>query len=123
MPVQNYRQLEVWQKGMDLVALNYRQTARFPREEIYGITNQLRRASASIPSNIAEGQGRRSTREFLHHLSIARGSALEMQTQIEIAKRLQYLTEDQAVELDYLTVNVIRLLSGLMNALDRKLQA
>ncbi len=123
MPVQNYRELEVWQKGLDLVVLIYRETARFPREEIYGLTNQLRRASVSIPSNIAEGQGRRSTKEFLHHLSIARGSALEVQTQLEIAKRLQYLTEDQATELDCLTVMVIRLLSGLMNALDRKLQA
>jgi four helix bundle protein len=123
MPVQNYRELEVWQKAMDLVALVYRQTARFPREEMYGLRNQLRRASVSIPSNIAEGQGRRTTKEFLHHLSIARGSVLEVQTQVEIAKRLQYLTEDQAAELDRLIVMVLRLLNGLMNALDRKLES
>lgn len=122
MAVRDYRELEVWQKAMDLVALVYRQTARFPREEMYGLTNQLRRASVSIPSNIAEGQGRRTTKEFLYHLSVARGSVLEIQTQVEIAKRLLYLTGDQCIELDQQIIMVIRLLNGLMNALDRKLQ-
>jgi four helix bundle protein len=122
MTVQDYRQLEVWQKAMDLVLLVYRCTAHFPKDEMYGLTNQLRRASVSIPSNIAEGQGRRTTKEFLHHLSIARGSALEVQTQAEIAKRLEYLTEDQAGKLDEAICVVIRLLNGLINALERKLQ-
>jgi four helix bundle protein len=123
MTVQDYRQLEVWQQAMHLVMLVYRSAACFPKEEMYGLTNQLRRASVSIPSNIAEGQGRRTTREFLHHLSIARGSALEVQTQAEIAKRLKYLTEDPARELDEATRVVIRLLNGLINALERKLQS
>ena len=122
MAVLDYRELEVWQKAMDLVKMVYRHTAGFPREEMFGLTNQLRRASVSIPSNVAEGQGRRTTKEFLYHLSVARGSILEVQTQVEIARRLLYLTEDQGKELDQQIIMVIRLLNGLMNALDRKLQ-
>jgi four helix bundle protein len=121
MAVQNYRELEVWQKAMELVVLIYRHTSNFPRQEMYGLTNQLRRASVAVPSNIAEGQGRRTTKEFLHFLSIAKGSLLEVQTQVEIAKRLLYLPEEQARDLDSLVISVIRLLCALMNALDRKL--
>ena len=84
MPVKTYEELEVWQKAMELVALIYRLTKGFPREEVYGLTSQLRRAAVSVPSNIAEGQGRRSTKEFLNHLSMARGSLLEVETQTEI---------------------------------------
>jgi len=76
----------------------------------------------SVPSNIAEGQGRRTTKEFLNHLSMARGSLLEVQTQVEIACRLQYLESEQTHLLHVQTTVVVRLLNGLMNALDRKLQ-
>ncbi|NLE58773.1 MAG: four helix bundle protein [Planctomycetes bacterium] len=122
MAVQDYRQLEVWQKAMELVTLVYQHTKGFPKEEVYGLTSQLRRAAVSVPSNIAEGQGRRSTKEFLNHLSIARGSLLEVQTQLEIARRLSYLNEQQMKELDQQLGTVIRLLNGLMNALDRKIK-
>ncbi len=89
MKVKNYRELVVWQKAMTFVELVYRATRQFPREELYGLTNQLRRAAVSVPSNIAEGQGRFSTREFLSFLSIARGSLREAETQLMIAQRLK----------------------------------
>ena len=122
MAVQDYRQLEVWQEAMNLVILIYQHTSKFPKEETYGLTNQLRRAAVSVPSNIAEGQGRRSTKEFLNQLSVARGSLLELQTQVEIGKRLKYLAQPEAECLEEKVGTVIRLLNGLMRALDRKLQ-
>ena len=91
--IKSYRDLRVWQGGVDLVTEIYRETQSFPPQEIYGLTNQLRRAAVSVPSNIAEGHAREHTREFLNFISIAQGSFAEMQTQIEIAKRLKYLSE------------------------------
>ena len=79
MAVQSYRQLIVWQKALELVKIIYNLTNNFPKAEIYGLTSQVRRAAVSIPSNIAEGQGRDSTKEFLHHLSIAYGSLMEVE--------------------------------------------
>ena len=93
MSVRDYRDLIVWQKGMDLVTEVYRVTRGFPREELYGLTNQVRRAAVSIPSNIAEGHARQSTAEYRHFLSIAQGSRAEVETQLLIAERLRYMTE------------------------------
>ena len=86
--VQSFRDLLVWQKAMDLTETIYRLTRNFPREEIYGLSVQLRRAAISIPSNIAEGQGRSGVKEFRQFLDIARGSVCEVQTQLEIACRV-----------------------------------
>jgi four helix bundle protein len=86
--VQSFRDLLVWQKSMELTVAVYRITQSFPREEGFGLTSQLRRSSISIPSNIAEGQGRLNTREFRQFLGVARGSNCELQTQLEIALRL-----------------------------------
>ncbi len=86
--VRSFRDLQVWQRAMELTVAIYRFTQDFPREEVYGLTSQLRRCSVSIPSNIAEGQGRLNTREFKQFLAIARGSDCELQTQLEIASRL-----------------------------------
>jgi four helix bundle protein len=88
---QTYRDLVVWQKAMELVTEIYKATERFPKEEIYGLTSQLRRAAISVPSNIAEGQGRLTKKEFHHFLGYARGSLLEMETQLLIAQNLGYL--------------------------------
>ncbi len=85
MTGKNYRDLIAWQKAMDLIEQVYRATASFPKEEVYGLTSQARRSAVSIPSNIAEGQGRRTTGEFLHQLSVAHGSLRELETQILIA--------------------------------------
>jgi four helix bundle protein len=122
MAVQDYRQLEVWQEAMNLVELVYKHSQDFPKEEMFGLRIQLRRAAVSVPSNIAEGSGRRSTREFLHQLSVSRGSLLEIQTQLEIASRLHYLTREQTVDLDQRLITVVRLLNGLMNALEKKIE-
>ncbi len=102
---------------MDLVTLTYRATRGFPREEIYGLTSQLRRAAVSIPSNIAEGQGRTSRKEFLSFLSIAHGSLCEVETQVEIAHRLGYLDERRSDKLNALSSEVGRLVQGLMKTL------
>jgi four helix bundle protein len=120
MKVKKYSELIAWQKAMDLVESVYKATASFPREEIYGLTSQVRRAAVSVPSNIAEGQGRKSTMEFLHHLSIAYGSLTETETQLLIAGRLAYLEQKKVDHLIDQTNEVGRLLNGLSNSLSAK---
>jgi four helix bundle protein len=102
----SYKDLIAWRKAMELVTEIYRATRLFPRDELYGLTNQLRRAAVSVPSNIAEGQARFSRKEFHHFLSHARGSLVEIETQLTIAQNLGYLSPqstrpllDQAAEL------------------------
>jgi four helix bundle protein len=121
MAVQHYRELIVWQKAMNLVEALYRATNSFPKAEIYGLTSQIRRAAVSIPSNIAEGQGRSTTRDFLHYLSMSQGSLMEVETQITIAQRLGYVEKQQETALLDATAEVGRLLNGLNNALNKKL--
>ncbi|MCA1572997.1 MAG: four helix bundle protein [Acidobacteria bacterium] len=118
MKVKNYSELIVWQKAMDLVERIYEATREFPKEELYGLASQVRRAAVSIPSNIAEGQGRRSTNEFLHHLSYAHGSLREVETQILIAGRLGYLRQSNLDEVMRLSAEVGRLINGLANSLN-----
>jgi four helix bundle protein len=117
MAVQNYQELIAWQKAMDLVVLIYELTGRFPREELYGLTSQLRRAGVSIPSNIAEGQGRFTTGEFVHSLSIAHGSLREVETQVLIAQRLNYLDAQSTLGFMNRAAEVGRLINGLANSL------
>ena len=119
MKIKSYRDLETWQKAMDLVEEIYKATRSFPKEEIYGLTGQMRRAAVSIPSNIAEGQGRGSTAEFLRFLSIAHGSLCELGTQILIAQRLSYLDQPAYEQLEDLTARVGRLIHGLANSLKK----
>ena len=88
-----YRRLEVWNKAVEFCSEIYRITKAFPKEEIYGLTAQLRKAAVSIPSNIAEGQGKSSKGEFILFLGHARGSLFEVETQLEIAARLRYISE------------------------------
>jgi four helix bundle protein len=90
-----FRDLRVWQCGMELVVEVYRLTKGFPKDELYGLTNQLRRAVVSVPSNVAEGQARSHIKEFLQFLSTAQGSLAEVQTQLELAGRLRYLSAEQ----------------------------
>jgi four helix bundle protein len=92
----SYQDLVAWQKAMDLVAEIYRLTRDFPKEEVYGLVSQLRRAAVSVPSNIAEGQGRRGPGEFKHFLRMSLGSLMEVETQIMIAARLHYLESESA---------------------------
>ncbi len=117
MTVKHFSELIVWQKAMDLVIEIYRSTDSFPRTETFGLTNQLRRAVVSIPSNIAEGQGRSTTKDFLHFLHISKGSLQEVETQIRIAHRLGYLPEPTASELVTRITEVARILNGLIRSL------
>ena len=121
MALQHYRELIVWQKAMNLVEAVYRATDHFPKTEIYGLTSQVRRAAVSIPSNIAEGQGRSTTRDFLYFLSVAQGSLMEVETQITIAQRFSYIEKRLETELLESTAEVGRLLNGLCNSLNKKL--
>ena len=96
--MQIHNNLEVWKLGISLVKEVYKVTQNFPREGLYGLASQIRRAAVSIPSNIAEGAGRNSRKEFLQFLYIALGSIAELETQLIIAKELNYLSEDQIFE-------------------------
>lgn len=120
MAVRNYCELIAWQKSMDFVESVYRATHRFPREETYGLTGQIRRAVVSIPSNIAEEQGRQTTRDFLRFLSIAHGSLREVETQILIAERLEYLDQTNSESLLEMASEIGRLINGLSNSLWRR---
>ena len=120
MKVQNYRQLEVWQLAMDLAERCYQATKGFPKEELFGLTSQIRRSAVSIPANIAEGQGREHTKEFLNHLSIARGSLLELETHLMLSQRIGLLQQPELDSLLAMTDRLSRMLSGLRKALDKR---
>lgn len=121
MSVKHYRDLKVWQVAMDLAEQCYLATKTFPREELFGMTSQIRRAAASIPANIAEGQGRRHTREFLNHLSMARGSLMELETHLLLSQRVGILSQQAMEPLLAQTDHISRMLSGLRRALEAKL--
>jgi len=110
----SYKDLIAWQRAMELVVAVYRVTADFPKEERFGLVSQLRRAAVSVPSNIAEGQGRTTPGEFKLFLGQARGSLMEVETQMDIASRLEMLEAGQFESVTSLTNKVGRLLNGLL---------
>ena len=110
----SYRDLIVWQKAMDLTKKVYQITKTFPKDEIYGLTSQIRRCSVSVPSNIAEGRGRNSDKEFIRFLTIALGSIYELQTQLELALAFNYITNFD--EINKLSIEVEKMLNALMNS-------
>jgi len=120
MTVRTYRDLEAWQRAMNMVEQCYKATKNFPREERFGLTSQLRRAAVSVPSNVAEGSSRLTTGAFINHVSIALGSLAEVETCVEIALRLGYLPGTSARALDEVSGSVGRLLNGLLRALRSK---
>ena len=122
MTINSYRDLLVWQKAMDLVVGCYRLTEGFPRSETYGLSSQLRRAAVSVPANIAEGQGREAIKEYLHHLSIANGSLMELETHLLIAGRLTYAKESDLTPLLSQASEVGKMLNGLIKSLKAKLK-
>jgi four helix bundle protein len=99
MAINSFRDLRVWQAAIELVEHLYQLTQRFPKFEAFGLSSQMQRAAVSIPSNIAEGHTREHRKEFLHHLSVSQASLAELETQIEIAGRLKYLSEDQLLQI------------------------
>jgi len=114
---QSFRDLQVWQRAMQLTVTIYRLTQSFPREERYGLTNQLRRSAVSIPSNIAEGQGCATAGEFRQFLGMARGSNCEVQTQLEIARALKFGNSDLIDEAESFSNEVRKMLFGLMDSI------
>jgi four helix bundle protein len=112
-----YRELEAWRASMTVVEKTYAATRRFPDDERFGLTAQLRRASVSMPANIAEGWSRRSLRAYANHVSIALGSHAEVETCFEIAKRLSYISEKELNELTVVVDQAGRLLAGLFKSL------
>ncbi|HET8555593.1 MAG TPA: four helix bundle protein [Rhodanobacteraceae bacterium] len=119
--MRSYRDLLAWQKAVMLVEQVYRATVCLPPDERYGLTSQLRRAAVSIPSNIAEGHGRETTREFTRFISIARGSLAELETQLEIALRLNMITHTDSQPIIDTCDELGRILRGLRKSLDNKL--
>ena len=113
--ISNYKDLEVWQLSMDFTEAIYRLVQAFPKEERYGLSDQLRRAVVAIPSNIAEGNGRGSKKDYAHFLCIARGSLNEVNTQLEIAERLGFVTIPP--ELSAQSVSIAKMLNALIRAL------
>ncbi len=117
MAIQNYRDLIVWQKSMDLAMTAYRLTESFPSRERFGLAVQLQRSAVSVPANIAEGHERHSRGDFRRHVSIASGSLAELETHLELSVRLGYLSAEFLGEARLLTVEVGRMLSTLLRRL------
>jgi len=115
-----HRSLEVWKKSMELVTLVYSTTAQFPSQERFGLVSQMRRCAVSIPSNLAEGAARRNDKELTQFLHIAMGSSSELDTQLEISRRLGFLSETDATQLDGQLAEVDKMLVGLRIHLLRK---
>ena len=115
--IKTFKELIAWQEAMNLVEMTYQETKNFPKEELYGLTSQIRRAVVSIPANIAEGNGRKSRKEYLHFLSISNGSLKELETHILIAERLKYISIEKSDKLQAKLQTVSRLVSGLRNSL------
>jgi four helix bundle protein len=119
--LQKYEELTVWQRAMDLVVEVYMLARLLPSEELYALSNQMRRAAVSIPSNIAEGQERSTTRDFIKYLHIAKGSKAELETQLLICVRLQYLSQPQIQLAQGLLAEIGKMLNALIKKLTDKL--
>ena len=115
--ISSFQDLQVWQKAMEVVPAAYRLAKRLPREETFALGSQIRRAAVSIPANIAEGHARHHTREFIQHLSVARGSLAELTTLVLIGEKLAYWTREELDEVEPIARELRMLLSGLVQSL------
>lgn len=120
--MKDFRELIVWQKSIDLVERVYQITNSFPKEEMFSLTSQIRRSAISIPSNVAEGFGRKSTLDYIHFLHISRGSLYELQTQLEISSRIKYLSESELKLVIEKCKEVAKMLNGLIVSLANKIK-
>ena len=118
--VRGYRDLQIWQRSIDAVERCYRLTWTFPREERYGLASQLQRAAVSVPSNIAEGHERNSTKSYVYHLGVSRSSVAEVETQIEIAIRLGYVEADRVDDLLNEFDQISRVIATIIRKLDER---
>lgn len=116
----DFRNLKVWRRAVDLTAEIYQLTKKLPKDEAFGLSSQMKRAAVSIPSNIAEGQGRESFKEYIHFLSIAYGSLCEIETQVEISKRMSFLKEEETVAAEQMIVETAKMLKSLLSYLKSK---
>lgn len=114
----NFKELIVWQKSMTLVTNIYLETRTFPKKELFGLTSQMRRAACSIPMNISEGAGRKTSADFGRFLDIARGSANELETQLIISRNLEYLSENKFLSLHMDLDEIQRMIRGLQSSLE-----
>jgi len=118
--IRNYQDIIAWQKSMDLAAMIYSKTVSFPKDELYGLTQQMRKAAVSVSSNIAEGWGRGTTGDYLRFLRMARGSLCELETQIHLSQRLGYLALANVQELLGGTTECKKVLQGLIGSVERQ---
>lgn len=121
MKIKSYRELKVWSLAMELVENIYSHTTSFPHEEKFGLSSQLRRAAVSVPSNIAEGHSKQSSKEYLRHISIAMGSLAELETQVELSKRLNYVNAESLNELISCMDEIGKMLRGIQKTMKAKL--
>ena len=119
--INSYKDLQVWQKAIQLVTDVYTLTKSFPKEDMYGLTSQMRRSAISIPSNIAEGQSKRSTKDYIRFLNIAYGSCAELETQLCISQNLNYAASEQILALSDKGSEISRMINGLINSLENSL--
>ena len=118
--MKTHKDLDVWKISIEMVTEIYKLTRNFPKEEIYGLTNQMRRAAVSVPSNIAEGAGRNSSKEFVQFLNFSTGSLSELETQLIIAYNLEYINNEQKQSMDILFTNIFKMLSGLIQSIKKR---
>jgi len=119
--MKTHKDLDVWKKSIELVTEIYQVTKNFPKEELYGLTSQMRRAAISIPSNIAEGSARQGNKELVQFLYIALGSVVELDTQLIIARNLSYISEEKFIQLIVKLEEIAKMLNGLINYRKTKL--
>ncbi|MFZ5644018.1 MAG: four helix bundle protein [Bacillota bacterium] len=117
--MKNYKELEVWQKAINLVIELYKITESFPNEERYGLVSQIQRAGVSVPANIAEGWGRGSTKEYIQYLRISRGSLAELETHLIIAQKLNYISEENTYKFEKEIISIGKMLNNLMKSLKK----
>lgn len=117
--IKDFKDLIVWQKAMELAAETYLIVKKLPKEELFALSDQIRRAAISIPSNIAEGQGRNSTKEFIHFLAIAKGSKAELETQLLLCVKVNYLNSSEIGT----AINLVQEVGKMINAIQKSLAA
>ena len=123
MSISRFRELKAWQLGMDLTERVYLLTNSFPKSEIYGLTSQIRRCAVSVPSNLAEGHGRTSSKEFLQFIAIAYGSICELETQILLSHRLKYIEDIDLETISALLIETSKTIRGLQKAIRERVEA
>ena len=118
--MKTHKDLDVWKISIEMVTMIYQITGNFPKEEMYGLTNQMRRSAVSVPSNIAEGAGRNSSKEFVQFLHFAIGSLSELETQLIIAFNLKYINNEQKQKMDVIMNSIFKMLSGLVQSVKKR---